>query len=300
MNYKQLLIDSQKSGVSAMLEFVLQYHDFDKVVACFVEGKDSSYYRSRVENNVDMNNEVLFYSCNGKSEVELVKRMIDSNLHLKKDVKTLYFCDNDYGIDSKLDGIFYTDFYSVENYYSTELFVKNIIKNVFNINKHNPEYDICIDMYREKYKRFNEQIMKLNAYCYGLRVKEKELSSLRADFNYIKLRDILINDDFENFELKNIDYNIIKSMIVSENSITSQEYDECLKMIDETKLRGKWELQFVIWFLEGLRKQIKNGESGLSKNNRNIISFQNEIMTSMEKYAITTESLINYITQNVM
>lgn len=295
MNYKQLLIDSQKSGVSAMLEFVLQYHDFDKVVACFVEGKDSSYYRSRVENNVDMNNEVLFYSCNGKSEVELVKRMIDSNLHLKKDVKTLYFCDNDYGIDSKLDGIFYTDFYSVENYYSTELFVKNIIKNVFNINKHNPEYDICIDMYREKYKRFNEQIMKLNAYCYGLRVKEKELSSLRADFNYIKLRDILINDDFENFELKNIDYNIIKSMIVSENSITSQEYDECLKMIDETKLRGKWELQFVIWFLEGLRKQIKNGESGLSKNNRNIISFQNEIMTSMEKYAVTTESLIHYI-----
>lgn len=300
MNYKQLLIDSQKSGVSAMLEFVLQYHDFDKVVACFVEGKDSSYYRSRVENNVDMNNEVIFYSCNGKSEVELVKRMIDSNLHLKKDVKTLYFCDNDYGIDSKLDGIFYTDFYSVENYYSTELFVKNIIKNVFNINKHNPEYDICIDMYREKYKRFNEQIMKLNAYCYGLRVKEKELSSLRTDFNYIKLRDILINDDFENFELKNIDYNIIKSMIVSENSITSQEYDECLKMIDETKLRGKWELQFVIWFLEGLRKQIKNGESGLSKNNRNIISFQNEIMTSMEKYAVTTESLIHYITQSVI
>lgn len=81
MNYKQLLIDSQKSGVSAMLEFVLQYRDFDKVVACFVEGKDSSYYRSRVENNVDMNNEVLFYSCNGKSEVELVKRMIDYNLH---------------------------------------------------------------------------------------------------------------------------------------------------------------------------------------------------------------------------
>ena len=300
MNYKQLLIDSQKSGVSAMLEFVLQYHDFDKVVACFVEGKDCSYYRSRVENNVDMNNEVLFYSCNGKSEVELVKRMIDSNLHLKKDVKTLYFCDNDYGIDSKLNGIFYTDFYSVENYYSTELFVKNIIKNVFNINRHNPEYDICIDMYREKYKRFNEQIMKLNAYCYGLRVKEKELSSLRADFNYIKLRDILINDDFENFELKNIDYNIIKSMIVSENSITSQEYDECLKMIDETKLRGKWELKFVIWFLEGLRKQIKNGESGLSKNNRNVISFQNEIMTSMEKYAVTTESLIHYITRSVI
>lgn len=300
MNYKQLLIDSQKSGVSAMLEFVLQYRDFDKVVACFVEGKDSSYYRSRVENNVDMNNEVLFYSCNGKSEVELVKRMIDYNLHLKKDVKTLYFCDNDYGIDDKVNGVFYTDFYSIENYYSTESFIKKIIKNVFNINIYNPEYNICMDLYKEKYKKFNEQIIKLNAYCYGLRVKEKELSSLRSNFNCIKLRDILINDDFEDFELRKFDYDIIKSMIVSENPPTKQEYDECLKIIDKTKLRGKWELLFVIWFLDGLRKQIKNGGSGLSKNNRNIISFQNEIMTSMGKYAITTESLINYITQNVM
>lgn len=299
MNYKQLLIDSQKSGVSAMLEFVLQYHDFDKVVACFVEGKDSSYYRSRVENNVDMNYEVLFYSCNGKLEVESVKRMIDSNLHLKNDVKTLYFCDNDYGIDSKVNGIFYTDFYSVENYYSKELFVKNIIKNVFNINTHNPEHTICINMYRERYKKFNEQIRKLNAYCYGLRIKEMQLSCERTNFSHIKFRDILINKNFENYLFKNLDYSNLKSIVNGQVEITNQEYNEYIDIIDDKKLRGKWELEFIEWFLEGLRKQIKNGGGGLSRNNRKIISFQNEIMTSMEKYALTTQSLVDYITQSV-
>ena len=300
MNYMQLLIDSQKSGVSAMLAFVLQYHSFDKVVACFVEGKDSSYYRSRVENNTDFDTEILFYPCNGKKEVELVKKMIDENLHPKEDVKQLYFCDNDYGIDSKINGVFYTDFYSVENYYCLEFFIKNVIEKVFNINKHNPEYNMCIEMYREKYKKFHEQIIKLNAYCYGLRLKEKQLLCERTDFNHIKFRNILINDNFENFSCKNLDYESIKAIVKSEIEITNQEYNEYIKIIDDKKLRGKWEIEFNEWFLEGLRIQIKNGGSGLSRSNRKIISFQNEIMTSMEKYALTTERLVEYITQNII
>ena len=300
MNYKQLLIDSQRSGVSAMLEFVLQYHEFDKVVACFVEGKDGSYYRPRVESNIDSNMEVLLYPCNGKKEVELVKKMIDENLHPKNDVKELYFCDNDYGIDTKVDGVFYTDFYSVENYYSSETFIIKIIENIFNINRHNPEHSICINMYRERYNKFNEQIRKLNAYCYGLRVKEKQLSCERTKFNHIKFRDILVNEDFENYSFKNLDYDNIKLMVNSEIGITNQDYIEYIKIIDDKKLRGKWELEFVEWFLEELRKQIKNGTCGLAKNDRKIISFQNEIMTSMEKYALTTQSLVEYIIQSVM
>lgn len=300
MNYKQLLIDSQRSGVSAMLEFVLQYHEFDNVVACFVEGKDGSYYRARVENNIDPNTEVLLYPCNGKKEVELVKKMVDENLHPKENVKELYFCDNDYGIEAKVDGVFYTDFYSVENYYSFEPFVKKIIESVFNISIHNPEHMMCINMYRERYKKFNEQILKLNAYCYGLRLKEKQISCERTKFDHIKFRSLLINENFENYSFKNLDYDDIKLIVNSEIEITNQEYNEYLEIIDEKKLRGKWELKFVEWFLEGLKKQIKNGGSGLSRSNRKIISFQNEIMTSMEKYALTTPSLVEYITHRVM
>lgn len=295
MSYKEILIDSQKSGVSAMLEFVLQYREFNKVVACFVEGKDSSYYRSRVKDIVNADFEVLFYPCNGKKEVESVKMMIDSNLHLSENIKTLYFCDSDYGIDDKLNGIFYTDYYSVENYYANIFFVKKIINDIFNINKYNPDYEICLDLYNERYNRFNEQIVKLNAYCYGLRVKEKKLLIPRTKLDNIKLSDILKNKDFINYEFKSLDYKTIKSMIISDNIISNQEYNECLKNIDYTKYRGKWELMFTIWFLEELRMQIKKGGCGLSMNNRIKFSFDNDIMTSTERFAITTDNLVRYI-----
>lgn len=298
MNYKQLLIDSQKSGVSALLEFVLQYHNFDKVVASFVEGKDYPYYRTRVFENVNHDNEILFYPCNGKHEVELVKKMINSNLHLKNDVKVLYFCDKDYGLDDIDKEIFYTDYYSVENYYSTEEFISNVLNNIFNINKYNPEYQICLNLYKEKYKKFNEQMRKINAYCYGIRINEKNNFLARTDLNILKLRDFLENENFAHFQVKEFNYENIKSILQSKIVISNEEYAKYLKEIDQTKLRGKWELQFIIWFLEGIRKEIKNGGSGLVKNNRNIISFQNEIMTSMEKYATTSNSLIEYITSN--
>lgn len=298
MNYKEFLIDSQKSGVSALLEFVLQYHNFDKVVASFVEGKDYSYYRSRVCENVDSENEVLFYPCNGKKEVELVKSMIDSNLNLKEEVKVLFFCDNDYGLDNKKNGIFYTDYYSVENYYSQEEFIKNIIKCVFNINKYNPEYYICLNLFKNKYEEYYKQIIKINAYCYGIRVYEKNNHKDRMNLNSLKLSDFLENDGFEDFKMKKLNYNELKEIFSGQITISNDDYNKYLKIIDNSKLRGKWELQFVVWFLEKLRNEIKNGTSGLNKNNRKIISFQNEIMTSMEKYALTTDNLIKYINEN--
>lgn len=295
MNYKDLLIDSQRSAVSAYTKFILEFHDFDKVVACFVEGQDYSYYRPRVENNADSDSEVLFYPCNGKKEVELVKQMIEKNLIEKNNVKELYFCDSDYGINPKVDGIFYTDFYSVENYYTSELFIHNVIEKVFNINKHDPEYSLCIDMYKERYEKYYEQTKKLNAYCYGLRLKERELSHPRTDLNCISFNIFFTNSDFENYSFKNLDFDYIKSLVNSDIEITEQDYKDYIEIIDERMLRGKWELKFVEWFLDGLRIQKKNGTCGLSKNNRGIISFQNEIMTSMEKYALTTINLDNYI-----
>lgn len=300
MNYKQMLIDSQKSGVSALLEFVLQYHNFDNVVAGFVEGQDFSYYRSRVTENVDANYEVLFYPCNGRSEVELVKKMIDSNLNLKSNVKTLYFCDNDYGIKKKIAGIYYTDYYSVENFYTTKDFIIKILNNIFNISKYNPDYDICIKLYEEKYNIYNKQAIKINAYCYCIRNKEKiENITERTEFNKIKFRDFSNNLEFNKFEMKDFNFYKLSNVISSSVSILEEEYINNIKQIDYTKFRGKWELEFVVWFLEELRIQIKKGANGLSKNSKLTFSFENNIMTSMKRFAETPEKLINYIRENV-
>lgn len=295
MNYADLLIDYQKSGVSALLTFVLEYRNFDKAVACFIEGKDFPYYSSRVCDNVDSDNEVLFYSCNGKKEVELVKKMIDSNLNLKDGVKTLYFCDSDYELDDKIDGIYYTDYYSVENFYTNREFIEKVILNVFNINRYNPNYNVCLNFFDKNYQIYKKQSKKLNAYCYALRSNEKKYLMPRTilkDSIYDKL---ILDNRVDNFQVSNIDYEFISSIISSEVDVSKDEYTFFLDKIDDTKLRGKWELRFIIWFLESIRKEIKNGNCGFVKNNYKVISFDNEIITSMREYALTTCNLIDYI-----
>lgn len=298
MDYREVLLDSQKSGISAFLKFILQYHNFENAIACFVEGQDYPYYESRVSNNKKNDEEVLFYPCNGRHEVELVKGLIEKNLHLKENLKILYFCDNDYGINRKINNIFYTDYYSIENYYTSRNFIINIITKIFNINKYDSDYDRCLTLYDEKYKIFNEQMIKVNAYCYSIREKEI-MNERRTNFGIVKFGKLVKDmSNLSNFQMENLDFNKLERLFPNNLGITEEEYNENINKIDNTKLRGKWELEFIVWFLDKLKNAINNGDYGLQKNGRIRISFQNEIMISMEKYADTTNNLIDYIKEN--
>lgn len=300
MDYKEVLIDSQKSGIVAYHKFMLQYHNFENVIANFVEGKDQAYYESRVSNYKKSNSDILFYPCNGRHEVELVKKLIDNNLHLDKKVKTLYFCDNDYGIKNQIQNIFYTDYYSVENYYTSKKFIINVITKIFNISKYDLDYNRCLALYDEKYKLYNEQMIKVNAYCYSIREKEKEKAVReRIDIRKLNFSNFVeCKSNIDNFKMKNLNFNELKELFPNDLEIKEEEYNNNINKIDNTKLRGKWELEFVVWFLESLRIAIKNGDNGLQKNDSIKFSFQNEIMISMERFADTTDKLIDYIAKN--
>lgn len=298
MSYKKILIDAQKSGESAIMKFLLQYHEFEKVVACFVEGKDADYYQSRVKDIILDSDNILFYPCNGKMEVEKAKKMIDDNFINSKNNTFMFFCDKDYDLYEKKDDIFYTDYYSVENYYSNQHFVEEIIKNVFHINKYDSDFRICVNLYKERENAFHKEMRKVNAYCYCIRKIEKESNIIRSNINKIKINKFVINNKFEQFEMKKINYTILQEIFETDFEILEEDYNNSIQLIDDTKLRGKWELEFIVWFLEGLKRQIKNGSYNLSKRDRKYISFDNEIMTSMEKYAYTSVSL-NYYIKNV-
>lgn len=298
MDYREILIDSQKSGISAFVKFVLQYHSFENVIANFVEGKDQAYYEFRVSDNKKSDSDVLFYPCNGRHEVELVKKLIDNNLHLDKKAKILYFCDNDYGINNQVQNIFYTDYYSIENYYTSRDFVINIITKVFNINKYDSDYNTCLTLYDEKYKEFNEQMIKVNAYCYTIREKEKKIGG-RTEIKRTKFDDFVdCRSSLDKFQMKNLDFEKLEGMFPNNLEITEEEYNNNINKIDNTKLRGKWELEFIVWFLDKLRIAINKGDYGLQNNAKIRVSFQNEIMISMVRHADTTNNLIDYIKKN--
>lgn len=298
MDYLKYLIDAQKSGVAALMSFMMDYHHLENVIACFVEGKDSCYYRSRINNVVNFSKDVLFYPCNGRKEVTFVRNSLHSNLYPNENVKVLFFCDRDYDLDLKYDDIFYTDYYSIENYYSTRKFVENVLINVFNFSKYNPNFHLALKFFDEKYKLFYNEIVKVNAFAYSARINEKKYNLPRVDLSVISFSKINKNKTLENFEMNNLTYQDLVS-IFSVDYVTEEEYSNNLSNIDETKIRGKWVLSFIIWYFESIKNELKSGTNGFIQSNTKIISFTDNIMLSMDQYAQTTSDLINYIRSNI-
>lgn len=294
MNYKDVLIDAQGSAVAAYTTFLFQYYQFDNVVACFVEGQDYPYYNNRVEDIVSKQYEVLFYPCNGRNEVEKVKSMISKNCKFRKNVKLLYFADKDYDLKEKKEGIYYTDYYSIENFYCQREFIIKVLKDVFNINKYNPDYEICMSLFDKKYNIYYNEVLKINSFAYAIRLKEITQNLKEMDFNKIKFENMLINKDFDNFEMKQFDYLTLKEFFNPEVEISEEEYNNAFSKISLYNLRGKWELKFFIWFLNNLKVCINNGKYNLSKNERIKISFDH-LMSIMASQAITTDNLKKYI-----
>lgn len=294
MNYKEVLIDSQGSAVAAFTMFINQYCKFDNVMACFVEGKDCSYYGNKINKIVENNYEVIFYPCNGKKQVEIVKEMIEHNCNINKNVKFLYLVDKDYDIQQRKDGIFYTDYYSIENYYSQQETLSNILNDLLNISKYDPDYQQAIDLFLEKQEIYRLEISKVNAFAYALRKKEFVEGKKRQDFKKITFEKLLNNNSFDDFEMKNFDYEKLKELFNSESYITEEEYTTSLNQINEYNTRGKWDIKFMIWYLNCLKKIIKEGTRGFSKNPRMKIQFD-QLMYIASEQSVLSESLKNYI-----
>lgn len=95
-------------------------------VYCFIEGKDTPYYRVRAINCLNKN--VHFISCKCKDNVIHTYDRLNPNEDYQ-DFKKLYFVDRDYDPLMNNPDIFETDGYSVENYYAGKTFVENFLND---------------------------------------------------------------------------------------------------------------------------------------------------------------------------
>lgn len=98
----------------------------------------------------------------------------------------------------------------------------------------------------------------------------------------------MINATFS--ELKKI-YNV-------DYKIQEIEFKKNMILFDENNhnnFRGKFELEFLKWFLSTLRIEIKNGNLNFQKQIVCNYDFNMDIMRVLSKYAYTPDSLLEYI-----
>lgn len=292
MNYKEVLVNCQGSAVSAILKFMLSNKLDDKVAACFVEGKDDAYYRIKIKACVPDGYEPRFFPCHGRHGVENAFNIATSELKLIGNAKMLFFADKDYDLYKKLDGILYTDYYSIENYYSQFNVVSEIIKQYFNLSSFDDDYKICMDLYEDKYAVFYEGIIKVNAYAYALRKLERDNKKSRTNFDDIKISKFVDVMEFDNYKMKDLSFCELKK-IFKDNLVENEDFERAFNAIDVYKLRGKWELGFVVWFLKELKRLFGEGSYNLTKN-KITCSFDN-IMIDCSNYAECSPFLASYV-----
>jgi hypothetical protein len=259
MTFLDILRAKRTSGATAYLQFLLDNSKHENHVFAFFEGHDdpSFYYRSIVD-YVKNPQIVHIYKCGNKKEVYATH----SKIRRHDDVKnfTLFFVDKDLsdilGEQFPVDtNIYVTEYYSIESYIVTPEVVLSIIAETFHFHYQSDgiDYDIFRQKFEQELIRFHSLITPLMAWIIDVRTKGYHPNLDNIDLSRI----FTFNDNLEVELINDIDYASIEATcklppnctsIVEVNEISQK----LLSSNPKTYVRGKYELWFIVKFLDKL------------------------------------------------
>lgn len=293
------MIKAMDKDVVAYMQFVQVYKKSNCKNFCFVEGKDDkAYYVVRLREL--FNDEApIMYSCGGKKGVIITKKLIEND-KIKEENGNLifYFVDKDYDLDDVPKDILKTEFYSIENYYMNFNMIKIVLSYYLEFDEESENYNLALSLYDRCYKRYSVFAKKLNIFLYSIREYEKIKNFQRVDFDQKKLEDFMENKDLVNLKFRDISYEelINEYNIQYEVPIGIFKRNEILFVENNhSNFRGKYEFQFLLFFLEKLRKYIKYEKNGFKKPLNASYDFRADPLKVLAPYAYTSDSLKEYV-----
>jgi len=282
-NRKDKLIQSRSSSVVISQKFrniYKKYKDldtFENYVFCFYEGKDDSkYYNHKIENRSDLR--VSHLDFDGKDNFLRLYNILNSKSFYRQS-KLLFFIDKDFDEFikeekleelKKIERLYITPCYSIENFYTSKQVLGNILKSEFHLNEIDEEFRKIINLFSLRQKEFHNIFLDINAWIvtqnYFLNSIEKRdipYSDLYLDkIITISLIEIKVKKSDIIFYLENTLKNSFK---ISENEV--EEKFNCLKerllsSNHQSNFRGKFELEFMAKFIKLLAEK-SNQKDGL-------------------------------------
>lgn len=283
--------------VAVFHKFLLDNKSNDNTLFSFVEGKDFCYYNPRIRENTSYE-KYINYRCEGKKNVIGVRNLINKLYHKKENNTLLFFVDRDYNFESVPSNIYVTDFYSIENFYLNEKTFKDILENFMELETDSINYNLAIKYYKKCYKIYSKLAVKLNSFYYTIREYEKIHNCCRTNLNSIKFLYFIKDNSIDNLSMINPTFSELKKIYNVDYKIQEIEFKKNMTLFDENNhnnFRGKFELEFLKWFLSTLRIEIKNGNLNFQKQIVCNYDFNMDIMRVLSKYAYTPVSLLEYI-----
>lgn len=295
-NYTPEALSKRRDDAAAIYsKLTLLVPKFGKdVVYCFVEGYDMPYYRAIV--HATCRREPIEIKCNGKGNVIAANKFIETKEDCKDLIKR-YFVDRDFdNNDSLPDTIFVTDGYSIENYYLSENCISNILQTEYKMSlvDHAENHILCMDLFRREHSKFFEGTLLLNAWYRCLYQNpdwNRKDVSLGETFPKEWL-DLRIENISYNYTLKDIEEKFDKAPKL-DNAEVNRNKEE-LKVLGYSRVRGKFEMQFLYEFLRFIQNEPKKNRK-YSVAPCSLPFQQNTMISTFSQYAYVSEGLYHYI-----
>ena len=290
---EKLVREKEEATSVAFHRFILLKDTYSDAFFYFVEGKDAPYYTYRVRTIVQ-NKDCIPIKCGNKEKTIKMHQLLSSNT-LYDNYKKGYFVDKDFDDNSELSSdIYVTPCYSIENLYSTEKVLSEILKCEFDILPSDREYCSLLQLFNKEQSRFHDATVLFNAW-YACAKRKKIAIGVCLDEKFPK--------EFLTLKINNItySYNIesIKSKYPEVPPILNDEIEimkEKLKSDPCFNLRGKYEIQFFYEFIKYLIDDAnEKGKRVYVKEKTKLNLDKAQILSQLSQYAITPECLMQYI-----
>lgn len=262
-------------------------------IFCFFEGKDYQYYCQRIRTYLEEMEKVNPISCNGKSSVIALNKMIREQTKIGNK-RLLFFVDRDFDDNSKLDSsIYVTPCYAIENFYIKDWVIQDFLCAELDIKLSNQndriEYEKAFKYFKEEREKFIEDIALLNTW-YSLQRKKRFYRIDHPNLDKLKERKKLP----DNITIEILKENTENYIEVDNGEI---ELERSRLMIDPLNLfRGKYYLEFLQDIIEFLTSN-KAKDTGIFRKRRkiNYTIGRKNLVSLLSQYAETPNCLKAYI-----
>lgn len=301
MAYIDELRKSKDKAQVAFLEFSLSTRKYSNFFFCFFEGKDNPYYVPRIKH---FTNEYYVIKCGNRDSVLKVRSLVAGRAeysHYRKG----FFIDRDFnGILPPLSPpVFETPCYSVENLYVSVNVFREILINEFHLSPVSDEdtFEASLSLYLDRQLEFHRETALFNAW-YACLISNRNTTNIKTGVNLDDklpkwLADISLQSVTSSYTIETIKQLFPDAIEVNdahlEAILTFFQDSECHKIF-----RGKYELQFLLIFIELLIQDYKSSKlifkSKISYAFGDRISNQ-QALSLFAGYAETPQSLMDYL-----
>ncbi|WP_201709326.1 DUF4435 domain-containing protein [Streptococcus salivarius] len=328
--------EKSKNAASAWLDFSQRKNKNMDTYHFFFEGYDRFYYFNKFKEvhysllkSYPLCNQ---YECGGKSEVLKIHQKICREESLLPKNQLLFFIDKDYdnvgSLQSCYEGVYQTDFYSIENYYTSSEVIERIIEEEIGYNRGSTEFDELVSKYEKLHQSFIDKLTDYNLFCM-LCLKYRFVLDLQ-EFNIFSCIDIedfsivFLNAGIDGEQLDDIDIKYLVSRyeiqlarkiakLKGKGEDTSSFIDLLSRFKSKRKgiirliqyykkvkpfdisyfFRGKEDFKFLIRFLKYIEYFYG------CKTHLPLKSTEKTLLSHLAKHAIVSPSLLSYFEEKI-